>query len=172
MYLININKSININYNTNWIKFNTDNKNIIKKKYKYDIIFLKKNKLYIFIKQTKNNNINFYYNIMNTMQYIKNKFILKIRLIGIGYKINIKNDILTIKLGLSHFINKKLPKGIDFNQPKNKVPIYCIIGNDLRKITQFAANIRDLKKPEPYKGKGFRYYYEKIKRKEGKKNYV
>jgi len=172
MYNIITPNNINIKIGENWIKIKNNKHLILKKKIKYNLLFLNQNKLYFLTNKKINKNINLYYNFINNLYSIKNKFIFKLRLIGIGFKIDIKDNNLILKLGFSHLINYKISNKLSFLQPKNRIPIYCITGYDYNIITQLAANLKKLKKPEPYKGKGFCYYYEKIKRKEGKKNYV
>jgi large subunit ribosomal protein L6 len=72
-----------------------------------------------------------------------------------------------MSLGFSHSVNIKIPEGLTVTSEKN---IITISGIDKEKVGQFAADIRDWKKPEPYKGKGIRYENEVIKRKQGKKS--
>ena len=173
MLYIYLPQKISFTSGKNWIKFKSQTQLIIKKKNFTTLFFNKNNnKLYLLLKNWNKQNLKIYYNIINNIHALKNNFILKLRLIGIGFKIDINKNLLKLKLGFSHLINYELPKQLKFIQPKPRIPIYCIIGHNYNIITQIGANLRQLKKPEPYKGKGFRYYFEKIKRKEGKKNYV
>ena len=82
----------------------------------------------------------------------------------------LENNMIELKLGFSHTIFYKLPKNISIIQPKERVSIYILNGPEYNKLTQTFAKLRELKKPEPYKGKGIRYFNEIIKLKEGKKN--
>jgi len=85
---------------------------------------------------------------------------------GVGYKALIKGSGLELSLGYSHPINIDSPKGITFKAPK---PTELVIeGIDKELVGQVAADIRRLRKPEPYKGKGIRYIDEFVRRKAGK----
>jgi large subunit ribosomal protein L6 len=85
---------------------------------------------------------------------------------GVGYRANLEGDDLVLKIGFSHLVRYHLPKGIKVEIIKNSVKIS---GFDKILVGKVAAEIRDFKKPEPYKGKGIRYQGEIIKRKAGKK---
>ncbi|MDJ0994670.1 MAG: 50S ribosomal protein L6 [Dinoroseobacter sp.] len=86
---------------------------------------------------------------------------------GVGYRAQIQGNTLKLNLGLSHDVNFDVPQGVTVTCPK---PTEIIIeGTDEQLVGQVAANIRDWRKPEPYKGKGIRYKDEYIFRKEGKK---
>ncbi len=85
---------------------------------------------------------------------------------GIGFKAEVKGDELALNLGFSHQIKVKIPKGLAVKAEKG---IITISGVSTELVGQFAAAVRDLKKPEPYKGKGIRYDDEVIRRKQGKK---
>jgi large subunit ribosomal protein L6 len=86
---------------------------------------------------------------------------------GIGYKINKEGNDLVMNLGFSHPVRYVKPENIVFEIEKNT--ILKIKGFDKNLVGRVAADIRDLKKPEPYKGTGFRYSDEVVKRKAGKK---
>ncbi|CUK04570.1 50S ribosomal protein L6 [Shimia thalassica] len=86
---------------------------------------------------------------------------------GVGYRAQMQGNTLKLSLGLSHEVNFEVPAGITVTAPK---PTEVIIeGTDAQLVGQVAANIREWRKPEPYKGKGIRYKGEFIFRKEGKK---
>jgi large subunit ribosomal protein L6 len=85
---------------------------------------------------------------------------------GLGYKAELDGNILVLNVGYSHAIRFDLPEGITASIEKNTV--VTISGIDKQKVGQVAANIRSVRQPEPYKGKGIRYAGEKIRRKAGK----
>lgn len=85
---------------------------------------------------------------------------------GIGYKADVKGDKLVMGLGFSHPVAVQIPEGIKLTTEKNLINIS---GVDKEKVGQFTAQIRAMKKPEPYKGKGIMYQGEIIRRKQGKK---
>lgn len=85
---------------------------------------------------------------------------------GIGFKAAITGDNLELKVGFSHPVIFPIPKGIDISVEKNKI---TISGIEKERVGQVASNIRKIKKPEPYLGKGIRYDNEVVRRKAGKK---
>ncbi|MDD5589830.1 MAG: 50S ribosomal protein L6 [Candidatus Portnoybacteria bacterium] len=85
---------------------------------------------------------------------------------GIGYRVSLQGKKLVMSLGFSHPVEVEPPQGIEFKTEKNTI---TVSGIDKGLVGQVAANIRSLKKPEPYKGKGIRYQGEVIKIKAGKK---
>lgn len=91
----------------------------------------------------------------------------KLELQGVGFRIAIKGNKLDMALGFSHPVELEIPEGLTAKLEENNV--LSISGSDKQKVGQFAANIRALKKVEPYKGKGFRYLGEHVIRKVGKK---
>ena len=86
---------------------------------------------------------------------------------GVGYRAAVDGDILNLQLGYSHDIKVAIPKAI--NVKCEKPTEILISGFSKQKVGQFAAEIRSLRKPEPYKGKGVRYSDEFVRQKEGKK---
>lgn len=88
-------------------------------------------------------------------------------LVGVGYKVQVDKQNLNFKLGFSHPINYNLPISIGVANPKPQLLI--LFGNNLNQVAQIAANVRKLKSPEPFKGKGICYATEKVKLKSGKK---
>lgn len=85
---------------------------------------------------------------------------------GVGYRAQLQNNVLVVSAGYSHNVEMPVPAGLKVELPKNTTII--ISGIDKQKVGQFAAEIREIRKPEPYKGKGIKYSYEHIRRKEGK----
>ena len=104
--------------------------------------------------------------ITNMIAGVKTAFVKKLILEGIGYKSEVKGANLMLALGFSHPVNVVIPSGLKVTAEKNLI---TVSGSDKEMVGQFAANLRALKKPEPYKGKGMRYEGEVIKRKQGKK---
>lgn len=103
----------------------------------------------------------------NMIAGVQTHFSKKLLLDGVGFRVEMTGDKLTLSLGLSHKVVLAIPKGLTVVVEKNAT---TISGADKEEVGRFAAKIRSLKKPEPYKGKGFRYDTEVIKRKEGKKS--
>jgi large subunit ribosomal protein L6 len=86
---------------------------------------------------------------------------------GVGYRAAMAGNVLKLSLGYSHEVNFDIPAGVTITSPKNTEII--VEGIDQQLVGQVAANIREWRKPEPYKGKGIRYKGEFVFRKEGKK---
>ncbi len=91
----------------------------------------------------------------------------KMELQGVGYRMSIQGKKIVFALGFSHPVEMEIVDGIAVKLEENN--ILSISGIDKQLVGQFAANIKALKKVEPYKGKGFRYVGEKVRRKAGKK---
>jgi large subunit ribosomal protein L6 len=91
----------------------------------------------------------------------------KLELVGVGFRASVQGKTLNLTLGFSHAVNFAIPDGISMECPAQTEII--IKGIDRHKIGQIAANIRSIRPPEPYKGKGVRYAGEQIVLKEGKK---
>lgn len=104
--------------------------------------------------------------IMNMVNGVTTPFVKKLILEGIGYKSEVKGNNLVLALGFSHLVNVPIPEGLKVTAEKNLI---TATGVDKEVVGEFAANVRSLKKPEPYKGKGMRYEGEVVKRKQGKK---
>lgn len=107
----------------------------------------------------------------NCVTGVTNGFEKKLEIIGVGYRVNVSGSNVELHLGYSHPINFPLPTGIDASvdqDKKTKAIVLTISGIDKQLVGQVAANIRALRKPEPYKGKGVRYLNEQILRKAGK----
>lgn len=85
---------------------------------------------------------------------------------GVGFKVDVKGDEVVMALGFSHPVHVKIPSDLTVTNEKNTI---IISGISKEIVGQFAAKVRALKKPEPYKGKGIRYDDEVIRRKQGKK---
>ena len=86
---------------------------------------------------------------------------------GTGYRAQLQGKVLVVNAGYSHPVNLEIPEGLTVTVP-NPTEIH-VAGCDKHLVGQFAANIRIIRKPEPYKGKGIRYQGEYVRRKEGKK---
>ena len=104
--------------------------------------------------------------IMNMISGVTTPYVKKLIIEGIGYKSEVKGDTLVLSLGFSHPVNVPIPQTLKVTAEKN---VITATGIDKEIVGEFVANVRSLKKPEPYKGKGIRYEGEIIKRKQGKK---
>ena len=87
--------------------------------------------------------------------------------VGVGYRFQVSGNKITINAGYSHPVVMEAPVGLSVTSESNTE--ITIHGIDKQKVSEFAANVRKVREPEPYKGKGIRYKGEKVRRKEGKK---
>jgi large subunit ribosomal protein L6 len=104
--------------------------------------------------------------IKNMIQGVQTPYQKKLILEGVGFKSEVKGKEFVFALGFSHPVIVAIPEGITATADKNNI---TITGIDKELVGSFAAAVRALKKPEPYKGKGMRYEGEVIRRKQGKK---
>ncbi|VAW22508.1 LSU ribosomal protein L6p (L9e) [hydrothermal vent metagenome] len=105
--------------------------------------------------------------VQNIVTGVKDGFSKKLLISGVGYRAAAQGSNLKLTLGFSHDVNYQVPDGIQVQTPQ---PTEIIVsGIDKQLVGQVAANIREYRKPEPYKGKGVRYEDEFVFRKEGKK---
>ena len=87
--------------------------------------------------------------------------------VGVGYRFNVKGNQIVINAGYSNPVEVNIPSDLTVTQESNTE--ITILGISKQKVTEFAANVRKVREPEPYKGKGIRYKDEYVRRKEGKK---
>ncbi|MGN1341990.1 MAG: 50S ribosomal protein L6 [Bacilli bacterium] len=106
-------------------------------------------------------------NIRNMIIGVSDGYKKGLEIVGVGYKFNVQGNKLTISAGYSHPVVMEVPSGITVKAISNTE--IELEGIDKEKVGEFAANIRKVRKPEPYKGKGIKYKGEQIRRKEGKK---
>lgn len=105
--------------------------------------------------------------VKNMIMGVNTAFTKKLILEGVGFKSEVAGDTLKLALGFSHPVNVLIPKELTVTAEKNNI---TVSGIDKEIVGRFTAEVRALKKPEPYKGKGFRYDTEVIRRKAGKKS--
>ena len=105
--------------------------------------------------------------INNMMTGVTKGFEKGLEIIGVGYRFTLKGNVLVISAGYSHPVEMEIPEGITVEVPSNTE--VTVKGIDKVLVGEFAANIRKVRQPEPYKGKGIRYKDEHVRRKEGKK---
>lgn len=104
--------------------------------------------------------------IKNMVKGVSEGYSKKLILEGVGFKSEVAGKTLKLALGFSHPVNVEIPEGLTVTAEKNNI---TVVGIDKELVGSFTASVRALKKPEPYKGKGFRYSDEVIRRKQGKK---
>jgi large subunit ribosomal protein L6 len=103
--------------------------------------------------------------INNMVVGVSQGFQRQLEINGVGFRASVAGNTITLSLGFSHPVNFVLPQGVEAKVEKN---VITLTGFDKQAVGQVAANLRALKKPEPYKGKGIKYVEEHIRRKPGK----
>ncbi len=105
--------------------------------------------------------------VANLVHGATSTFKKELEIQGVGYRAQLQGNVLKLNLGLSHDVDFQVPEGVTVTVPKPTE--ITVEGTDPQLVGQVAANIRDWRRPEPYKGKGIRYKGEYIFQKEGKK---
>jgi large subunit ribosomal protein L6 len=104
--------------------------------------------------------------VANMVEGVTKGFEKRLQIVGVGYRAVMKGNGLEIAAGFSHPVVVEQPPGIEFEVP---TPTQIVVrGNDKQQVGEVAANIRKIRKPEPYKGKGIRYENEYVRKKAGK----
>lgn len=134
------------------------------------VLTINEKELYVNPRDIKEKNANAFWGlywslVKNCVIGVSEGFVKKLEVNGVGYRASVAGDKLNLNLGYSHPIIFPLPKGISATVEGN---VISIIGIDKELVGEVAANIRKLRKPEPYKGKGVKYIDEIIRRKAGK----
>lgn len=106
-------------------------------------------------------------NVANMITGVTEGFTKRLEAVGVGYRFTLKGNTLVINDGKSHTDEVEIPSDLKVEVPSTTEIV--ITGIDKCRVGNFAADIRSLRKPEPYKGKGIRYKDEQVRRKEGKK---
>jgi large subunit ribosomal protein L6 len=109
--------------------------------------------------------------VANMIEGVTKGYTKQLEVQGVGFRATMQGNILQLSVGFSHSIEVMPREGITFavaNDPQSRNPVITITGIDKERVGQTAAEIRKLRKPEPYKGKGIRYKGEAVRRKQGK----
>ena len=106
--------------------------------------------------------------VYNMVEGVTNGYKKQLEIIGVGYRVAQKGTNLEFQLGFSHPVNFAVPTDVKVTLEQGKTNIITLESHDKQLLGQVASDIRSLKKPEPYKGKGIRYVGEQVRRKAGK----
>ena len=104
--------------------------------------------------------------VKNHIVGVSEGYEIKLAMVGVGYRANVQGNQIDLQVGFSHPTNVPIPKGVQVSVDKGTM--ITIKGTDKQIVGQFAAAVRAIKPPEPYKGKGIRYENEYVRKKEGK----
>lgn len=103
--------------------------------------------------------------IQNIVTGVSAGFEKKLELVGIGYRAALEGSTLVLQVGFTHPVNMEIPEGLQVKVEKN---VITVTGADKQRLGQFCAEVRAIRPPEPYKGKGIRYQGEQVRMKQGK----
>ncbi|GFM37484.1 50S ribosomal protein L6 [Desulfovibrio psychrotolerans] len=103
--------------------------------------------------------------LANCIEGVSKGFSKTMEVIGVGFKVAVKGNVIELAVGYSHPVNMQLPAGLEAKAEGNKL---TVSGADKQMVGEFAASLRRVRQPEPYKGKGIKYENEQIRRKSGK----
>jgi large subunit ribosomal protein L6 len=103
--------------------------------------------------------------LANMVTGVTEGFARELEIVGVGYRANVTGKNLNLTLGFSHPVVLPIPEGLKVSVQENRIRIE---GADRMQVGQFASDVRELRPPEPYKGKGIRYADERVRRKVGK----
>jgi len=174
MFLLKVHKKNKIKYGKKWIAIHGDFGPFYKKNDSSKLISWKNNIYDLNMYKDKYISNKFIKNIYVLCKYSMAGYSLKFRLIGVGYRLNsfYKDNFLylNLRLGYSHECIVKIPSTINYRIIKTQSSIFLISGLDINEINKLGFFLHKLRSPEPYKGKGLRYYNEIIQKKEGKKS--
>ncbi len=107
--------------------------------------------------------------INNMLTGVSEGFKRELEINGVGYRFQVQGNKVVVYAGYSHPVELEIPSGLKVEMPEKSQTELVISGYDKQAVSEFAANIRKVRQPEPYKGKGIKFKEEHIRRKEGKK---
>ena len=103
--------------------------------------------------------------LANMITGVTKGFVRELEIQGVGYRAEVKGKKLVMALGFSHPVEMAIPEGLSVSVQENRIKVE---GSDRERVGQFASDVREVRPPEPYKGKGIRYVGERVRRKVGK----
>jgi len=168
MLTLNLNKNLSIEWGINFVKVSGPFGILIKKKDDFSLA-IKDSKLYLWSKNSPEKESTYLSWLKAVIIGVSKGYKQKLRLIGVGFRAIILNENLQLKIGYSHQVNYKIPANIIITPSKGKGILLLIKGQEFQKVKQVAAEIRMLRKPDSYKGKGIHYAGEILKLKKGKR---
>jgi len=168
--IITIPSNVTLNFDGNKLKV-TGPLGVLDRDIRPEIAYNVENNILTFSVKTETKESNAYFGLTralvnNMIEGVTKGFEKKLELEGVGYRVKLNGVDLNFTLGFSHPVDIKAPQGIKFEVDGNTK--FVVKGIDKELVGQVASNIRKLRKPEPYKGKGIRYAGEIVRRKAGK----
>ena len=168
MLSVSIPSNVTLNWGDDFLKITGPLGSVIKQKGSLSL-GLKENRVYILGLESSEKK-HFYLSLLRALMFgVSKGYSRKLRLNGVGYKAVVINTKLNLKLGFSHAVTYDIPKDINLECSKNKGILIRVKGTELHRVCQVAAEIRALRMPDVYKGKGIHYNKEQLKLKKGKR---
>lgn len=168
MLSISIPAKVTLNWGNDFLKITGPLGSVVKRKGNISLA-LKDNRLYI-LGLDSDEKKHFYLSLLRTLLIgVSKGYRRKLRLVGVGYKASIIDKKLNLKLGYSHEVLYDIPEDVQLQCSKNKGTLIVIKGKELHRVCQVAAEIRSLREPDAYKGKGIHYDKEQLTLKKGKR---
>lgn len=168
MVSYNLNAQVSISWGDDYIKVVGPKGIIIKKKSDFSLA-IKNSKLYLWSIENSTKEAAYLSWIHQMIVGVTKGYSKKLRLVGVGYRAILEKNKIIFKLGYSHEVSFFIPKDLDILPSKAKGTLLLIKGIELQRVNQIASEIRDLREPDAYKGKGIQYYGEKLNLKKGKR---
>lgn len=168
MLTYNLTKDVSIVWGDDFVKISGTKGLLIKRKSDFSLA-VKDSKLYLWSKDHPSKENAYLSWLHQLIVGVTKGYTQKLRLVGVGYRANIVDKKLILKLGFSHEVSYSFPDEISIIPAKAKGTILLIKGSELTQVNQVAADIRGFRKPDAYKGKGIHYYNETLKLKKGKR---
>lgn len=168
MLSLNIPKEVKIAWGPKFLKVEGPLGSVIKKKEGFSLA-LKDSMLYLWSESDSTKENAYLAWIRALINGVHKGFTQKMKLIGVGYRASVKENKLYVKAGYSHEVFYEIPKEVKVVCSKSKGTILLIKGKELPLVKQISADVRALRKPDAYKGKGIHYYGETLRLKKGKR---
>lgn len=168
MLCLKIPQKVNINWNENAIKIEGPLGTLVKRKGLFNLA-MKDSILYLWTQNDLKKEAMYLASIRNLIVGVSKGFSQKLRLVGVGFRAALQESSLILKIGFSHEIRYEIPDDITILVAKSKGTVLIIKGKEKHKVQQVAQEIRTLRIPDAYKGKGIHYKNETLTLKKGKR---
>lgn len=168
MLKLNLPKNVKINWALDFIKVEGPLGVVIKKKDPFSLA-IKSGNLYIWSPENENNENSYLAMIRNLILGVSKGYRQRLKLVGVGFRASVKENKVFLKIGFSHEISYEIPEDVQIVASKAKGTFLLIKGKEKDRVSQVAKEIRNLRQPDAYKGKGIHYNKEVLKLKKGKR---
>jgi large subunit ribosomal protein L6 len=168
MLKFNLPKNVKVSWGVDFIKVEGPLGIIIKKKDTF-LLAIKEDSLYLWVPENESKENAYLVMIKNLILGVSKGYRQRLKLVGVGFKASIKDNKVFLKIGYSHEISYIIPEDVQIVSSKAKGTFLLIKGKEKDRVNQVAKEIRALRQPDAYKGKGIHYNKEVLKLKKGKR---